>query len=139
MRLLISTILLLYALNVSADTVLINNKLSTQKTLRLFEVQAIFMLKHSYWNNGAKIIPVFIDFDNEDHIKFVSNVLKISPINFDIIMQDKIQQGDSWQYIMVQDSKAAAYAVSKTPGAIAYIPSILVSDIANIQIIKVSE
>lgn len=139
MRLFLCSFLFWGWLSCRADTVLVNNKLTTQTTIYRHEIQSIFMLHPTYWSNGDRIIPIFIDFDDISHLRFVSDVLHISPINFEIVMQDKLQRGDASQYIMVPNAHAAVVAVQKTPGSIAYIPSIMSQDSSNIQVMKIRE
>ncbi len=140
MKLLCSIALFVWSISISADTIIINHKSTGQKTLMRYELQAIFLLRPSYWNNGSKVIPVFVDFDSPIHSQFVSSALHLSLVNYDVIIRDRIQRGDASHYVIVADAKEAIAAVSHTPGAIAYIPSInLIESVPGIQIINIGE
>ena len=133
-------ILILYLCVVAktdADIIIINNPLINQKTLHRYEMQAIFMLRLSYWNNGMPITPVFINFDDPIHTLFVSSILKISPYNFNLVIGDKIQQGDSKHVIVVNSIAEAIAAVKKISGAVTYISTGGLSDADEVQVIRI--
>ncbi len=122
----------------NADVVLINDKQLNQNRLYRYEVQSIFMLRTTYWANGMPIVPIFLEFDDITHMKFVSSILRISPNNFDIIVQDKIQRGEVNHILMAHDVNDAIHKVQLIPGSVTYIPSVtLIPDTAGIQVIMV--
>ncbi len=122
----------------NADIVIINNPVIPQRSLHQYEVQAIFTLRLSYWVNGLPITPVFINFDDPVHNHFVTDILRLTPYNFNIVIGDKIQQGDAKHVIVVNSVAEAISAVKKISGAVTYIPTNSGLDHANeIQVIRV--
>ena len=103
-----------------ADVLLINNGLNQQKNLHQYEIQAIFMLRRLYWNDGTNITPIFLPSDSPLHIKFVNEVLKVSPYNFNIVINNKIQNGEAPHAMVVDNVSDAISLVKHNIGAIAY-------------------
>lgn len=121
-----------------ADIVLINNKTSPQSKLYRYEVQSIFTLNTSYWLNGNPITPVYITFDDPIHSLFVTQILHLTPYNFNIVVSNKIQQGAAKHYIVVNTLQEAIAAVETINGAIAYVPfGAPAIDAGNVKIIEV--
>jgi hypothetical protein len=136
-RLLMVLILYFCVAKADADIIIINNPLISQKTLHQYEMQAIFMLKLSYWNNGIPITPIFINFDDPIHNLFVSSILRVSPYNFNILIGDKIQQGDSKHVIVVNSVAEAIEMVKKIAGSITYISTGGLINADEVQIIRI--
>lgn len=109
----------------SADVILINNKVLNQTKLYRYEVQSIFTLRTTYWNNGIPVTPVFISFDDPMHSIFVSQILMLSPYHFNNLVSSKIQQGDAKHFIVVKNVEEAIETVRKISGAIAYVPDVM--------------
>lgn len=105
-----------------ADIVLINNKTIPQSKLYRYEVQSIFTLNSAYWSNGIPVTPVFITFDDPIHSLFVTQILHLTPYNFNIVVGNKIQQGSAKHYMVVNSLQEAIDAVETINGAIAYVP-----------------
>lgn len=133
-----AAILYLFLTASHADVILINNKVLNQSKLYRYEVQSIFTLRTTYWNNGIPVTPVFISFDDPVHSLFVSQILMLSPYHFNNLISSKIQQGDAKHYIVVENIDEAIKLVKKITGAIAYIPSYVHSATdENIRVIEV--
>jgi hypothetical protein len=118
----VAVIMYLFLTVSNADVILINNKVLNQSKLYRYEVQSIFTLRTTYWNNGIPITPVFISFDDPIHSIFVSQVLMLSTYHFNNLIGSKIQQGDAKHYIVVHSIEEAIDSVTKISGAIAYVP-----------------
>jgi hypothetical protein len=136
----LAILLLLMSLNVWGDVIIINNPAIPQKKLYRYEIQSIFMLKTLYWNNGIPITPVFVSFEDPLHLLFVSSILRITPYNFNVVVHDKIQQGDAKHVIVVKSMAEAIDVVKHVSGAVTYILS---TDAAKnsdeIQIINITD
>lgn len=136
----LAILLLVMSLNVWGDVIIINNPAIPQKKLYRYEVQSIFMLKTQYWNNGIPITPVFISFEDPLHLLFVSSILRITPYNFNVVVNDKILQGDAKHVIVVKSMAEAIDIVKHISGAITYILSTDTMKNSNeVQIINITD
>lgn len=118
-------VILSFVLSIAqADVVLINNKILNQTKLFRYEVQSIFTMRKTYWDNGIPVTPIFISFDDPTHLMFVSQILRLSPYHFNNLISAKIQQGDAKHYIVVNSVEEAIATVTKVTGSIAYITSL---------------
>lgn len=124
-KLFIAVIMYMFLNVASADVILINNKVLNQTKLYRYEVQSIFTLRTTYWNNGIPVTPVFISFDDPMHSIFVSQILMLSPYHFNNLVSSKIQQGDAKHFIVVKNVEEAIETVRKISGAIAYVPDVM--------------
>jgi hypothetical protein len=138
--LLLTLCFLLWVETSTADVLLINNGLNQQKILHRYEIQSIFMLHRLYWNDGTNITPVFLPSDNPLHIKFVNDVLKVSPYNFNTVINNKIQNGEAPHVVVVDNISDVISLVKHNVGAIAYMydfNSILIDP--SITVIRIDE
>lgn len=119
----VAILLYMFLTVANADVILINNKVLNQTKLYRYEVQSIFTLRTTYWNNGIPVTPVFISFEDPVHSLFVSQILMLSPYHFNNLISSKIQQGDAKHYIVVSSIEEAISTVTKISGAIAYVPT----------------
>lgn len=137
-RIFVAVILSLVLSIAQADVILINNKVLNQTKLYRYEVQSIFTMRKTYWDNGIPVTPIFVSFDDPIHLMFVSQILMLSPYHFNNLVSSKIQQGDAKHYIVVNSVEEAIATVTKVTGSIAYIPSIDYNPVRpNIQVIEV--
>jgi hypothetical protein len=120
---LICALVLLLSMSITqAEVVLINNKAVPQTKLYRYEIQSIFTLNAAYWSNGIPVTPIFLSFDDPLHALFVTQILHLTPYNFDIVVGNKIQQGAAKHYVSVSTLEEAITAVESISGAIAYVP-----------------
>lgn len=137
-RIFVAVILSLVLSVTQADVILINNKVLNQNKLFRYEVQSIFTMRKTYWENGIPVTPIFVSFDDPIHLMFVSQILMLSPYHFNNLISSKIQQGDAKHYIVVSSIEEAINTVTKVTGSIAYIPSINYNPVnTNLQVIEV--
>ncbi len=137
-RIFVAVILSLVLSIAQADVILINNKVLNQTKLYRYEVQSIFTMRKTYWENGIPVTPIFISFDDPIHLMFVSQILLLTPYHFNNLISAKIQQGDAKHYIVVNSIEEAIATVTKVTGSIAYVPSVdIFTSHSNLQVIQV--
>lgn len=130
-------ILLCIATHAKGDVVIINNSLNNQSKLYRYEIQAIFMLRQNFWKNGIHITPIFLPLDSLPHNQFVTDILNISPNNYNTIIDNKIQNGEASHVIVANNVNEVISLVKKISGSIAYITTNSKIKEDGIQVIEV--
>ena len=126
---LLSTLLLFVFLSVcpalsmpvSAESMVIVNQGVGDTTLTKADIEKIFTGKKSKWSDGAKIIPVTLDNENDVHVEFLKKYVSKNAFQFAAYWRKMMFTGKGNPPKSFDSEQALIDYVAETSGAIGYV------------------
>lgn len=126
-----------WSLNAQADqTVVVINPSVAKPTLTQVELRQIFTGHLQYWEDGNKI-HVFVLEDNDPlHKAFCRETLKMFPYQLSRLWNQLTYSGQGVTPTRVSSKEELIERLEKTPGAIGYMPSGVVSKARMVKVVS---
>ena len=121
--LLIISLLLFSLQTLSSDegVIPIKNMIPSNHNFTKQEVVWMYTMKTKFWDDGTRITVFYFDNNSSLHRRFCSNILSMSPGDFDNIVASKINTGSANSYRKVRSEEEMYSRVELIPGAIGYV------------------
>jgi hypothetical protein len=105
--------------------------------LELSTLRAAFGMRLLEWPDGTRVVPFVMEPDSAMHIQFVKNVLQIFPYQLQQAWDRLVFSGTGQSPRVVSSPAEMRRRVSRTPGAIGYLPSeYLDGSVSAVEVIK---
>ena len=105
----------------SSSIIVITDPMQRQNTIYRFELQSIYMLRYVEWDSGLPVVPIYMSFESDNHVKFVKHTLNLSIHNFRRDIESKIINGGAFKVYIAASKLEVLTLLKSIPGSIAYI------------------
>ena len=119
--LLLAALILMFGVPANAQVV-VANKIPLQNTITPETLRAIFGMRIHVWSDGTPISVFVLNTNNEAHIEFCKEKLKVFPYQLQRTWNRLVFSGTGQAPIQVNSIAEMKAKITSIPGAIGYLP-----------------